>query len=682
MMHEPWFWREDSMTAGAVRGALAPVSWAYEQAQSLRWRMTSPYCSDAAIICIGNATLGGVGKTPTALAVHALLAPIAGPIYFLSRGHGGREAGPILVSDTHAAIDVGDEPLLLAGAAPTYIARRRVAGAQEAEKNGASVIIMDDGYQNPTIKKDVSLLLVDDRDTAPEGPIFPAGPYREKLIAAAQRADAICQIGESSLGDIIGPGISRISANVAIGAEMAKSRPLVAFCGIGRPEKFFHSLLEAGGDIAARVAFPDHHAYTVRELEDLHALAIRHNAQLITTEKDFVRLPIEFRANVKTLPIRITFNESDKVRDIITARLDASGKNWRRDKSDKIQDHHAPLIAKTAPARGQAAPGRDGLDQSNVALPQRRSNRKVTPGHWVEYALTRTAFALFKVLGVERASALAGGFTRFVGPLIRPVSKRAEDNMRHVFPDWSEEKIKATVRDVWENLGRTAAEYPHLSKFNPLAEESRVTVHVSNAAEIRRLQGDPSVLISGHFANWEVMPLVLHAEGIDYAVIYRPVNNPLVDELIIKLRGDIMSRRMIPKGYDGARDAMDQLKAGRCVAMLADQKLNSGVSIPLLGKPAMTPSAAARLAIRFGVPVIPSSIVRRKGARFDVYMREPIEFTPSGHTGKDVQTLTIKINEAIGREIEANPGQWLWFHRRWPKQDVAESVAAHRRKQT
>ena len=306
--------------------------------------------------------------------------------------------------------------------------------------------------------------------------------------------------------------------------------------------------------------------------------------------------------------------------------------------------------------------------QRALDLPPPRA-KPATLGHRFEYLLVRAGFALFAALGVDRASDLAGGVMRRVGPLIRPVTARAERNLRHVFPHWSEAQIRATVAGVWENLARTAAEYPHLGAFDPSIAGDRLEIEISPLAEARRREGLPSVLVSGHFANWEIMPLVLHAEKIDYAVIYRPVNNPLVDRLIVSLRGEIMSRRMIPKGYDGARDAMAQLRAGRCVAMLADQKLNSGVEATLLGRRAMTPTAAARLAIRFGVPVIPSAIVRTGGARFRVIMRDPIDFTPSGRTGDDVGRLTQLINDAIGREIEAHPSQWLWFHRRWPKED-------------
>ena len=325
-----------------------------------------------------------------------------------------------------------------------------------------------------------------------------------------------------------------------------------------------------------------------------------------------------------------------------------------------------PLMSQTEQTQRPATELDENVHK-DIALPPRRSNRAITWQYRIEFTLAKATFWALSKLSVDQASSFGGGFLRTIGPWIKPVSQRAEDNLRRVFPDWSDDKIKSTIKGIWENIGRTAAEYPHLKEFDPAAPAPRVRTFISEQAEERRRKGLPSVLVSGHFANWEVMPLVLHKEGVDYAVIYRPVNNPLVDELIINMRGDVMSRRMIPKGYDGARDAMAQLKAGRAVAMLADQKLNSGISVPFLGRPAMTPTAAARLAIRFDVPVIPSAIVRRDGANFDVHMRDPIPFEPTGHTGTDVYNLTCAINEAIGREIRAHPEQWLWMHRRWPK---------------
>ena len=177
----------------------------------------------------------------------------------------------------------------------------------------------------------------------------------------------------------------------------------------------------------------------------------------------------------------------------------------------------------------------------------------------------------------------------------------------------------------------------------------------------------PVIFVSGHFANWEVGSIALHDAGVDYGLIYRAANNPLVDEFIIEKRGDVMSRVQIPKGKRGGRQLMETLRAGRSLALLVDQKLNDGICVPFMGRNAMTAPAPARLALKFDAPVYPISIERLDGAKFRVEIKSPINFQHTGNTAEDTRALTIKINEAIAEDIKARPGQWLWLHRRWGK---------------
>ncbi len=310
---------------------------------------------------------------------------------------------------------------------------------------------------------------------------------------------------------------------------------------------------------------------------------------------------------------------------------------------------------------------KDAKNQFEIKLPERRSNRPITLAYRFEYILIRGLFAAFQPLGIERASAIAGGFTRRVGPLLRGISRRAEENLRLAFPDWDEEKISRTTREVWENLGRTAAEFAFLKKLKPFQDGGRV--EVTGEKKLREIAAGagPVIFVSGHFANWEVLSIVAHSAGIDLAVVYRAANNPLVDELIIKRRAEVTTRWQIPKDKRGARALVETLKGGRSIAMLVDQKLNEGISVPFLGREAMTAQAAARLSLRFNAPVIPASVERKDGVQFHASMGEPIDFTPSGNMTKDVKDLTIRINQALERDIRARPGQWLWLHRRWPK---------------
>ena len=304
----------------------------------------------------------------------------------------------------------------------------------------------------------------------------------------------------------------------------------------------------------------------------------------------------------------------------------------------------------------------------SIELPQRRSNRPVTIGHRIEYLFIVSVMAFFRLLPVDAASAFSGAVLRMIGPLLRPISKRGEDNLRLIFPDWTNEKIRSTIADVWENMGRTAAEYAHLDKFSVNGDNPRIIA--AGVDDILHVFDNPgrAVFVSGHFANWEISGMMANQLGMKFGVIYRSLNNPLVDELIIKKRAAVTTRRQIPKGPAGARPLVDLLKEDSCIAFLADQKLNSGgINVPFMGHMAMTAPAAARIAVRFKLPVIPISTERLNGARFRVTTHPPIAFTASGDLLADVEALTIKINETLERDIRARPGQWLWLHRRWPK---------------
>lgn len=314
-----------------------------------------------------------------------------------------------------------------------------------------------------------------------------------------------------------------------------------------------------------------------------------------------------------------------------------------------------------------------GAAGEEIALPEARRNRPVTLVHRAEFALALALGFFFRLVGVDAASSIAGGFTRAAGPLISPITNRARANLAIAFPDWPAKKAEATIRDVWENLGRTTAEFAHLTQFEPDAGNPRVEVVGRDKIEGIAQGDDPVIFVSGHFANWEVGSIVLHALGVDYGVIYRAANNPLIDGLIIKERARVMSRRQIPKGKRGGRDMIEALKAGASLAMLVDQKLTSGgIPSPFFGKNAMTAPAAARLALKYRTPVVPIEIERVKGARFRVAVHDAIAFEPSGDANADTQRLTDLINLEIESLIRKRPGQWLWLHRRWPKEVYAD----------
>ena len=316
---------------------------------------------------------------------------------------------------------------------------------------------------------------------------------------------------------------------------------------------------------------------------------------------------------------------------------------------------------------------------TRIALPARRSNRPVTLGHRIEFFSARALLGFFRVIGIDASSFIAGKFMRYVGPLIRTASRRGEENLRMIFPDWSDKKINAVIKDVWENLGRTGAEYAHLDKLQVSGENPRI-LSAGREKVVDAFQNtDRAVFVTGHFANWEVSGIAAHQQDLKFAVIYRALNNPLLDEWIIKKRGQVMTRRQIPKGIAGARPLIDALKEDYSLAFLADQKLNTGgIRVPFMGFDAMTAPAAARIAVRFNLPVIPNVVERLNGAYFKVTSYDPIEFSPSGDLIADVEALTIKINEFLEGEIRKKPGQWLWLHRRWAiKGDAGAATREH-----
>ena len=296
-LEAPFWWYRRK---GALASALVPLGRLYGRMAEARFARGKPYRSRLPVVCIGNFTAGGGGKTPTAIAVAALLAELGAKPAFLTRGYGGASKGPVLVKAGQSAAEVGDEPLLLAAAAPTLVSADRAAGAHAIEATEASVIVMDDGFQNPSLAKDLSLIVVDAAVGLGNGLIMPAGPLRAPLDAQLARADALVVIGEG------GKAASLIEAFARQGKIVLKARmvprqdrrwlgvlPVIGFAGIARPEKFFATLRNNGAWLIDTRTFPDHHRYSERDARRLLDAAKAHNAMLVTTEKDFVRLPDE-----------------------------------------------------------------------------------------------------------------------------------------------------------------------------------------------------------------------------------------------------------------------------------------------------------------------------------------------------------------------------------------------------
>jgi tetraacyldisaccharide 4'-kinase len=331
MMREPWFWRSRSPAARAATLLLTPAAIAYQAGHRLLWAATAVERAPVPVICVGNATLGGAGKTPFAMLAAELLREEGVTAHFVTRGYGGALTGPVAVDpDRHNADDVGDEALLLARRAPAVVSRNRLAGARLAAANGAQAIVMDDGFQNPSLRKDLSILVIDAAAPYGNAHVFPAGPLREPVKDALARADAVVLMAPRAdyapdlhrlgLKDFAGPVLTAWLAPAAA----PPSGPLVAFAGIGRPQKFFDTLRAAGGEVVEEGMFPDHHPYRESHLKWLERIAAARGARLITTEKDFVRLPQSLRDRVTAFPVEARFADEGALDGLLRGAMDGA----------------------------------------------------------------------------------------------------------------------------------------------------------------------------------------------------------------------------------------------------------------------------------------------------------------------------------------------------------------------
>jgi tetraacyldisaccharide 4'-kinase len=314
-MREPAFWWQPG--TGSL---LEPLAAIYGAVAASRFK-TKGQSAGLPVICLGNFTIGGGGKTPAALAVAQILAGAGARPFFLSRGYGGKLAGPVRVDPAiHNASDVGDEPLLLARVAPTIVARDRAAGAKLAHSSGASVIVMDDGFQNPTLAKDLTVVLIDGHRGIGNGRVIPAGPLRAPFDIQMTSAQAIIIVGPTGGATMVidaarGKGVRIFHGRLEPNREaLAHGGRVIAFAGIANPDKFFATLVETGISVAERVSFPDHHRYTAADAKSLMARAAAANLSLITTEKDHVRLAGDpaleaLAARTAALPVRLVIDE-------------------------------------------------------------------------------------------------------------------------------------------------------------------------------------------------------------------------------------------------------------------------------------------------------------------------------------------------------------------------------------
>ncbi|MCL4120872.1 UNVERIFIED_CONTAM: hypothetical protein GTU68_055881 [Idotea baltica] len=331
-MKPPKFWYAGSTGFNAL--ALSPLASVYRFLSERRWAKGAHVKMDVPVICVGNINLGGTGKTPTAIYLSLKLNKMDKNVHVVTRGYGGHLQGPVRVDiNKHTADDVGDEPILLAGFAPTWVAKDRLAGVRSAIDAGAQCIILDDGMQNPAVHKDLTILVVDSAVGFGNERIFPAGPLRESVQSGVAKANVVLAIGGERaaktlvkdtpmLNDL--PVLSGQLDVLQTGMDWQGLRAL-AFAGIGRPEKFYNSLRSAGVEIIQTRSFGDHQKLPVAILKRLEAEAWQVDAQLVTTEKDAARLPKDWQQKVLTLPVRLSIDHDE----VLDARLAAMAPAFR-----------------------------------------------------------------------------------------------------------------------------------------------------------------------------------------------------------------------------------------------------------------------------------------------------------------------------------------------------------------
>lgn len=284
------------------------------------------------------------------------------------------------------------------------------------------------------------------------------------------------------------------------------------------------------------------------------------------------------------------------------------------------------------------------------------------PAYIVQAALIYLLFGLFKLMPLDTASAVGGYIGRSIGPRLG-AKKKVLRNLRRALPGLNEQAYGDILTGMWDNLGRVMAEYPHLDKM----DSSRV--RVSGAELVRPYvdNGKPFILVSGHFANWEILPVSAAKMGLELQLVYRHANNPYADDLL-KYARTPMGNRLARKGVEGARSVHGALRRGQAIGMLVDQKHNRGMAVPFFGMPAMTATAVAELALRYDAPIFMIRLQRLNGAHFAVEIMPalPIEPLATAENDESIRTILGRINDILEKWVRARPEQWLWLHRRWP----------------
>jgi len=303
------------------------------------------------------------------------------------------------------------------------------------------------------------------------------------------------------------------------------------------------------------------------------------------------------------------------------------------------------------------------MDTTEARLTPEPSATAVSWADRIEAGGAALFFAAMRALPLDLASAVGGALGRHIGPWLA-VSRRARNNLRAALPELGDAEGEAVLHGMWDNLGRVAAEYPHLGDIRVFEPGGRVETRGLEHLDAATASGRPAIMFGGHLGNWEIAALAAGQYGIDVAQVYRAANNPLVDRMVARFRGT--GSEFIPKGAVASRRALAALRRGAHLTLLVDQKLNDGIAVPFFGRPAMTAPALAMLALHFDCVVLPVRVERLRGARFRLTIHPPLPLPQSGNRAADVAALMTAVNRTLEAWIRERPEQWFWVHNRWP----------------
>lgn len=293
--------------------------------------------------------------------------------------------------------------------------------------------------------------------------------------------------------------------------------------------------------------------------------------------------------------------------------------------------------------------------------------------HPLEALAAIILWAAFRILPLDWASAIGGAVAAAIGPKLR-ITNRARTRIKTVFPEKSDAEVEDIVIGMWNNLGRTVAEFPHSSSISFDPADGRVTISGMQLLEDFRDDGEPRVFFSAHIGNWELAPLTAVAFEVDTVFVYREANNRWMERIYLLGRSNLRDI-LLRKGSEGAKGIMKALRAKKSVGLLVDQKMNDGMAVPFFGRDAMTAPALAAMALKFKCPIMPIRVIREGGAKFTIELSEPFFAEDTGDRDADLLRAMTQVNEIIEKWVREHPDQWMWLHNRWPR-DTVDSIEA------